>query len=198
MFPKYTNNIGVYIFEEKIMDITKQENGFENLKDLFWAANSAFLENHVILLNRELSERCLCGALMCELNKQLEKRNWKNYHADVEFNRDEDSIKCINYITDDGVSLKRIFTDIIVHSFGKERIDNLIALEMKKSSASQTEIDEDKARLRQLTKQNSNTSLCSFAYLLGIYYEINLDKKEIKIEFFYNGNIKEQTFKRRY
>lgn len=68
---------------------------------------------------------------------------------------------------------------------------------MKKSSASQAEIDEDKARLR-LTKQDSNTSLCSFAYLLGIYYEINLDKKEIKIDFFNNGNIEEQTFNRSY
>lgn len=180
------------------MDMIEQENVIKNLKELFWAANSAFLENHVILLNRELSERCLCGALMCELNKQLEKRNWKNYHADIEFNRDEDGVKCINYITDDGVSLKRIFTDVIVHSRGKERIDNLIALEMKKSSASQTEIDEDKARLRQLTKQNSNTALCRYAYLLGIYYEINLDKKEIKIEFFNNGNIEEQTFNRSY
>lgn len=180
------------------MDMTEHENVIRNLNALFWAANSAFLENHVILLNRGLSERCLCGALMCELNKQLEKRNWKNYYADIEFNRDEDSIKCINYITDDGVSLKRIFTDIIVHSRGKERIDNLIALEMKKSNASQAEIDEDKARLRQLTKQNSNTSLCSYAYLFGIYYEINLDKKEIKIEFFNNGNREAQTFKLRY
>lgn len=176
------------------MDMTEHENVIRNLNALFWAANSAFLENHVILLNRGLSERCLCGALMCELNKQLEKRNWKNYYADIEFNRDEDSIKCINYITDDGVSLKRIFTDVIVHSRGKERI----ALEMKKSNASQAEIDEDKARLRQLTKQNSNTSLCSYAYLLGIYYEINLDKKEIKIEFFNNGNREAQTFKLRY
>lgn len=69
---------------------------------------------------------------------------------------------------------------------------------MKKSNASQAEIDEDKARLRQLTKQNSYTSLCSYSYLLGIYYEINLDKKEIKIEFFNNGNREAQTFKLRY
>ena len=65
-----------------IRNIINQDNYFKNLKALFWAANSAFLENHVILLNRGLSERCLCGALMCELNRQLEKRNRKNYHAD--------------------------------------------------------------------------------------------------------------------
>lgn len=180
------------------MDVTMQEYSLENLKELFWEANEAFIKNNRVLLKRRLSERCICGAFMCELNKKLEKRNWKNYHADIEFNRNEDNIKCVNYITDDGVSLKRIFTDIIAHSRGKESLDNLIALEMKKSNASQAEIDEDKARLRQLTKQNSYTSLCSYAYLLGIYYEINLDKKEIKIEFFNNGNREEQTFKRRY
>ena len=176
------------------MNITKQEISVGNLKELFWEANEAFIKNNRVLLKRRRSERCLCGALMCELNKQLEKRNWKNYYDDIEFNRDEDSIKCINYITDDGVSLKRISTDVIVHSRGRESLENLIALEMKKSSASQTEIDEDKARLRQLTKQNSNTSLCSYAYLLGIYYELNLDKKEIKIEFFNNGNKRRADF----
>lgn len=135
---------------------------------------------------------------MYELNKQLEKKDLKNYHADIEFNRDEGNVKRISYITDDGVYLKRIFTDIIVHSRGEVSLDNLIALEMKKSSASQEEIDDDKARLKQLTKQNTNTSFCSYGYILGIYYEINLDKEEIKIEFFYNGNREEQLFKCRY
>lgn len=58
------------------MDIIEQEKLIKNLKELFWAANRAFLENYVSLLNRELSERCLCGALMCELNKQkLEEKS---------------------------------------------------------------------------------------------------------------------------
>lgn len=180
------------------MEITRDKNGFEKLKGIFLEANRAFLENHAILLKRELSERCLCGALMYELNKQLEKKNLKKYHADIEFNRDEGNVKRISYITDDGVYLKCIFTDIIVHSRGEVSLDNLIALEMKKSSASQKEIDDDKARLKQLTKQNTNTSFCNYGYILGIYYEINLDKEEIKIEFFYNGNREEQLFKCRY
>ena len=180
------------------MDTSEPEINFDNLKAMFWEANRAFLENHASLLKRELSERCLCGALMYELNKQLEKKDLKNYHADIEFNRDEGNVKRISYITDDGVYLKRIFTDIIVHSRGEVSLDNLIALEMKKSSASQEEIDDDKARLKQLTKQNTNTSFCSYGYILGIYYEINLDKEEIKIEFFYNGNREEQLFKCRY
>lgn len=46
------------------IDMTDQEKFFY-LKVMFWAANSTFLENHAILLNQELFERCLCGALMC-------------------------------------------------------------------------------------------------------------------------------------
>lgn len=175
------------------MDTSKSEINLKNLKGMFWEANRAFLENHVILIRRKISERCLCGALMYELNKQLEK-NLKKYYADIEFNRDEGNVKRISYKTDDGVYSKRIFTDIIVHSRGEVGLDNLIALEMKKSSASQEEIDDDKARLKHLTKMNTNTSFGSYEYILGIYYEINLDKEEIKIEFFYNGNRKGQLF----
>ena len=180
------------------MDTSKSEINLKNLKGMFWEANRAFLENHASLLKRELSERCLCGALMCELNKQLEKNAFNNYYADIEFNRDEDNVKRISYKTDDGFYSKRIFTDIIVHSRGEVSLDNLIALEMKKSSASQEEIDDDKARLKHLTKMNTNTSFGSYEYILGIYYEINLDKEEIKIEFFYNGNRKGQLFMCKY
>ena len=41
----------------------------ENLKAMFLTANRSFIENHARLLKCELSERCLCGALMYELNK---------------------------------------------------------------------------------------------------------------------------------
>lgn len=180
------------------MDTSKSEINLKNLKGMFWEANRAFLENHASLLKRELSERCLCGALMHELNKQLEKNGCNNYYADIEFNRDEDNVKRISCKSDDGVYSKRIFTDIIVHSRGEVSLDNLIALEMKKSSASQEEIEDDKVRLKHLTKLNTNTSFGSYEYILGIYYEINLDKEEIKIEFFYNGNRKGQLFMCKY
>ena len=167
------------------MEITKDENGFENLKAMFLEANRVFLENHVSLLRCKISERCLCGALMYELNKQLEKKNLKKYYADIEFNRDEDNVKRISYKTDDGVYSKRIFTDIIVHSRGEVSLDNLIALEMKKSSARADAKERDKNRLSLLT------SLHSYKYKLGVYYEINHKKQQILIEFYQNGKMVE-------
>ena len=117
------------------MKITKDENGFKNLKAMFLEANRSFIENHASLLKRELSERCLCGALMCELNKQLEKNACNNYYADIEFNRAfENTINNVKHLPDEEGTTKRVFPDIIVHSRGKVTPDNLLALEMKKRS----------------------------------------------------------------
>ena len=54
----------------------KPKINFDALKELFWAVHKAFLKNHRELLDGELSERCVCGALMYELNKQLEIKGY--------------------------------------------------------------------------------------------------------------------------
>ena len=43
-----------------------------------------------------------------------------------------------------------------MHSRGKETLDNLLVLEMKKSSANQQDMEKDRNRLRKMTKQNCN------------------------------------------
>ena len=164
------------------MEITKDENGFENLKAMFLAANRSFIENHVSLLKRELSERCLCGALMCELNKQLEKNACNNYYADIEFNRAfENTINNVKHLPDEEGTPKRVFPDIIVHSRGKVTPDNLLAIEMKKSTARREAKERDKNRLSLLT------SSYPYKYKLGVYYEINHKKRQILVEFYKKG-----------
>lgn len=164
------------------MKITKDENGFENLKAMFLEANRSFIENHASLLKRELSERCLCGALMCELNKQLEKNACNNYYADIEFNRAfENTINNVKHLPDEEGTTKRVFPDIIVHSRGKVTPDNLLALEMKKSTARREAKERDKNRLSLLT------SSYPYKYKLGVYYEINPKKRQILVEFYKTG-----------
>lgn len=164
------------------MKITKDENGFKNLKAMFLEANRSFIENHASLLKRELSERCLCGALMCELNKQLEKNACNNYYADIEFNRAfENTINNVKHLPDEEGTTKRVFPDIIVHSRGKVTPDNLLALEMKKSTARREAKERDKNRLSLLT------SSYPYKYKLGVYYEINPKKRQILVEFYKTG-----------
>ena len=162
---------------------------FDGLKELFWAAHKAFLKNNKALLDGKLSERCLCGALMYELNKQLEMNGYNDYYADVEFNKVGKKEKRIKLLPDNEGTLKRIFTDIIVHSRGQARPDNLIALEMKKSKAKMLSKDNDRERLMQLTKKDvffNNRYI--YRYELGIYYEIDLKKEEILVEFYQDGS----------
>lgn len=56
------------------MDTSEPEINFDNLKAMFWEANRAFLENYASLLKRELSERCLCGALCMSLISSSRRR----------------------------------------------------------------------------------------------------------------------------
>lgn len=170
------------------MNITKQENSFGDLKELFWKANEAFIKNNRVLLKRRLSERCLCGALMCELNKQLEKRKYNKYYADVEFNRDvNDNVDFIKKLPNDEGSIKKIFPDIIVHSRAQLEPDNLLVFEMKRSSADKTNRYSDKSRLMNMTKLHGNKTAYSYGYLLGIYYEIAFDKRQILVEVYQDG-----------
>ena len=168
------------------MDITN----YQKLKDLFCEANRAFIEKDLDLLYEDISERCLCGALMHELNKQLEKNDCNNYYADVEFNRNKKRIKQLH--NDDGF-VSNILPDIIVHSRGKEIPDNLLVLEIKKSSANQQDKENDRNRLKMMTTLNCQGSHHSYEYLLGIYYEIDLGKKRIFIEFYKDGEIVEEN-----
>lgn len=161
------------------MDITED---YQNLKDFFWEANRAFIEKDYVLLDEELSERCLCGALMHELNKQLEKNGCNNYYADIEFNRAfENTINNVKHLPDEEGTPKRVFPDIIVHSRGKVTPDNLLALEMKKSTARREAKERDKNRLSLLT------SSYPYKYKLGVYYEINPKKRQILVEFYKTG-----------
>lgn len=164
------------------MGTSETKINLENLKAMFLTANRSFIENHARLLKRELSERCLCGALMYELNKQLEKNNFKNYYADVEFNRAiENTINNVKRLPKEEGTPKRVFPDIIVHSRGKVTPDNLLALEMKKSTARREAKERDKNRLSLLT------SSYPYKYKLGVYYEINPKKRQILVEFYKTG-----------
>lgn len=166
------------------MEITEEENDYQNLKDFFWEANRAFMEKNYVLLDEDISERCLCGALMHEFNRQLEQNGCNNYYADIEFNRSNQRIKQLP--NDDGF-VNNILPDIIVHSRGKETPDNLLVLEMKKSSANQQDKEKDRNRLRKMTKQNCDESHYSYKYKLGVYYEINHNERQIVVEFYQTG-----------
>ena len=175
---------------------------YEELVALFNKANENFLCDDLSLIESCVSERTLCGALMLHMHDLIvSDPSFKGYYTDVEYNRNKGGkVKNIKK-TILGIDEKivTINCDLILHSRGcHAEQDNLIAIEMKKSSRPKSEKHTDRERLMALTK-NANEGVYPYdghtspqyvcGYVLGVYYEINYNKKSIKIEFYRYGTL---------
>ncbi|MEX3743726.1 hypothetical protein [Lysinibacillus xylanilyticus] len=162
---------------------------------IFESANSKFLSEQKNFILSGVSERSLCGELMKYLVEEVRKTKFHKYHVDVEYNRNEN--RKIKTIMNDREQIINITCDIIIHSRGENVIqDNLIAIEMKKSTNTISEKNKDRERLIALTKDTFD-NIWSYdgktfpehvcRYLLGVYYEINFDSRTISIEYYKKG-----------
>lgn len=163
---------------------------------LFEKANTSFLLEQDKLILSGVAERTLCGSLMVYLQKELKGTTYSEYYVDVEYNRNNGKVKTI---INENIEVIPINCDIIIHSRGENIYqDNLIALEMKKSSNRKSAKIKDKNRLIALTKDRFD-DVWSFdgtchpehvcRYGLGIYYEINAAKREVYTEYYLRGKL---------
>lgn len=173
---------------------------YQEMVQLFEQANSIFLKEDLDLLISRVSERTLCGALMVHLHDIIVKDpRFDGYYADIEYNRNKRGrLKTIKRrITEDNFQVLNITCDLILHSRGQNlKQDNLIAVEMKKSTRPMHEKYQDRERLIALTKDTFD-DVWSFdgktlpehvcRYILGIYYEINYSCRQIMIEYYRKG-----------
>jgi len=170
------------------------------LEKIFEAANEEFLKKNKLLFETQVSERTLCGALMIELHEVLKNTRFFNYFVDVEYNRNiggklKTMKKTMRGVDEEIVTIN---CDLIVHSRGRNvSRDNLIALEMKKSSGRSIDKYNDKNRLTCLTKSpDQDVWSCGgkalpehvCGYGLGVYYEVDFKKKVIMIEYYAQGS----------
>ena len=163
--------------------------------EIFEQANDNLLKDDISLFQERISERTICGALMLQLNKIINETIYKDYFTDVEYNRNFDGK--IKTILLDSENVINITCDLIIHSRGtNKKQDNLIAIEIKKSTRPQKEKDNDRIRLKTLTRQSFDgvwsydgesfpEHVCRYG--LGIYYEVNFEKEEILLEYYSNG-----------
>ena len=148
-----------------------------------------------MLFETKVSERTLCGALMLALHDELKGTEYEDYFVDVEYNRNVGGR--VKTIRREKEQIVKINCDLIVHSRGMNlRCDNLIALEMKKSTGRKIDKDSDRVRLECLTKIPRDDIwpyggeiypeyVCGYG--LGIYYEVNLRRKTLLIEYYNSG-----------
>ncbi|RHQ16495.1 hypothetical protein DW974_08655 [Lachnospiraceae bacterium AM48-27BH] len=172
----------------------------KELEEIFEHANRLFLKNNIVLFETKVSERTLCGALMIELHEVLKNTRYFNYYVDVEYNRNIGGMVKTIKKTYRGMDecIVTINCDLIVHSRGKNKLrDNLIALEMKKSTGRKIDKDNDRIRLECLTK-SPGQDIWSYGrkalpqyvcgYGLGVYYEVNFKRQSILVEYYKEGN----------
>lgn len=150
-----------------------------------------------------MSERNLCGSLKDHLQRAIVHSKYNKYYVDVEYNRNAGKLKTI---INGELGPISICCDLIVHSRGEIIAqDNLIAIEMKRSTHPKEEKDKDKLRLKCLTKDSFN-DVWSFdgktlpdhvcRYILGVYYELNAGNREICVKYYAKGKLfKEYTVK---
>lgn len=171
----------------------------KEFEDIFEKANKEFIKKNILLFETQVSERTLCGALMIELHEVLKDTRYANYYVDVEYNRNiGGKLKTIKKtIKGPDEQIVTINCDLIVHSRGTNLLqDNLIAIEMKKSTGRQSDKDSDRNRLEVLTKA-PESDVWSYGgkalpehvcgYGLGVYYEVNFRRKVILLEYYKKG-----------
>lgn len=165
------------------------------LKKLFEeSAHVLFIQELESILN-DVAERNLCGRLAIYISNNLEKYGIKGYYADPEYNRMQDGR--VKTILDGEMNEVTIQCDLILHSRGQNIAqDNLIAIEMSKSTKSEADKDSDRKRLRALTKSSyddvwsvDGKALPEYVcgYLLGVFFEINRLKRTALIEYYQKG-----------
>lgn len=131
------------------------------------------------LLDKDLSERCICSKFAMYLERELLNTNYSDYVVDVEYNRGMiDDIYDVKRLCN-----KNIIVDLIVHKRGydynHDSLNNLICIEMKKRGG-KCNLTKDKNRLKDLTSH-----YYGFDYCIG--FMLIVRKNGIVIdEVFYN------------
>ena len=151
----------------------------EELIDIFEKAKNEFLEKEKSIIKNDTNERTLTQrlAFYLELRKNIK---YENYSVDCEYNRKEEDIKRLKF--GKNTDKKEIYPDIIVHQ--RKIKNNLIAIEMKKTTSRNTDKIKDIEKLEALTDRKND-----YHYTLGIYFELDITDNNNIINFFVDGEV---------
>lgn len=135
-----------------------------------------------------VSERNICARLahhienlMCEYDRQHEKKIFKGYYADIEYNRMGNGD--LKQYENSEHRPKYMVSDLLIQTRGYE--NNLLAIEMKKMG-NKKNINEDRDRLKSLVSSANpkTTNPCVHDTLLGAF--IVYSPEEVYIEYYEN------------
>lgn len=167
----------------------------EELREIFLTSLQRLLAEEPNPILDGVSERNTCGRLAIHIELELRQRGIRDYFTDVEYNRKQNG-QLKTMLNEDSIVIN-ITPDLILHSQGNSVADdNLIAIEAKKFDRPPLEKEEDRSRLKALTRtsfdgiwSNDGTThpehVCG--YKVGAFIELNRKKRICTIEFYRDG-----------
>lgn len=187
------------ILQEKINKYSIQAD--ENAKlafEIFYNANKLFIKDNIRNIELGVSEVTLQGNFSQAFKEILKEMKICNYYSEINYNKNKHFTKCI---INEKMEYFDIFCDLIIHSCGENlEQDNLLAIEMKKKENRKDRL-KDKKRLEIMTSDSyvgeilfDELPLYICRYSLGIFYDLDVKKRQIKLDFYQHGElIKTQT-----
>ncbi|MBV8686810.1 MAG: hypothetical protein JOZ90_10560 [Alphaproteobacteria bacterium] len=167
----------------------------ETLRAVFDSSFSQFLERETKNILNGTAERNLCACWAPLLENAAIAAGIEGYRADADYNRMQEGR--VKVMLAEGLREVRIICDLILHSRGERpEHDNLIAIEMKRSTRPENEKDEDRLRLRTLTRSSydgiwsaDGVTLPEYVcgYCLGYYVEFDVGGRSFLLEEYVEG-----------
>lgn len=166
------------------------------VEDILHKSLDEFFTREVDSILTTVNERNNCGRLAIYLEHHTKNAGLSEYYADPEYNRKQGGK--VKTILGGDMKIITVNCDLILHSRGVSiSQDNLIAIEMKKSKRPEREKNNDRDRLRAMTKSSyddiwsndGNTHpehVCG--YMLGVYIELDVATRVAKLEYYKGGN----------
>lgn len=152
-------------------------------------ASGKFLTREFALVRKNVNERALCSRLAQHLESAKDRAGLDKYYVDVEYDRHGELRKTL-FNTSTGKP-ENIVCDLLLHSRGEQKLDNLICLEMKKTSGKDKQTDRE--RLQALTSPNPEGDYPKHVwdYQFGYYLEVDVRVASVLIEEYRGGKLVE-------
>ncbi len=149
---------------------------FEEVKQKVQTALKRLREQDTFLIQANTNERTISHKLGEYLQVEFPRLK-----VDCEYNRHGDEIKRLlvprDNINWDDTEARTVFPDIIVHERNNDK-NNLLVIEVKKSSNKRNEFDESK--LEAFTKE-------PYSYSFGLFLEISMTNTDDSLKWYSKG-----------
>jgi hypothetical protein len=169
----------------------------ERLRVVFDRSFESFLERETKNVLNGTAERNLCACWAPLLENTAVEAGFEGYRGDADYNRMQDGRVKVMLV--DGLTEVSIVCDLILHSRGEiPACDNLVAIEMKRSTRPEQEKVSDRLRLRTLTRSSydgiwstDGYTLPEYVcgYKLGYYLEFDVKGRFFLIEEYVDGEM---------